>query len=464
MSYRGQNIGESQFIKAVIPPATTIKEATSSLYKLLSKQDVGTLGPNTEKLLLNSPNENAFWDEDRMKAFLKYSLIDPGLLLTLIQNSPSRVLNMVEQHLTVREVVESSSSSRPSVCSQIDQYQERFSAIIGNAKALAGKFEEIYSKISDGGLVNEAKSMAESMVKAEINEVKSKLESITGIFGALDIDIPERIASKILKKREEVEAMTTDDVIQDLIDSVKGQVAYIIDQFKEVKAEESLHIVKRICSMTSDMMKPVNDRLDEVRKMSEGIQSTKDRLNFVSSENTNRAVASGAYRIPPPEIKRQAIQFRGNIQTTIQAENTEAYYPPPIENVEVGDVTPWNNGNGDARIGFQNKLGGMGEEGWIRVDVRVKVLLMRLQAMYGERLMINSAYRSPSYNRRVGGAPKSTHMSGKALDISFESGYSTPKAERLISLAKQIGFHGIGRYPGKRFTHIDIASKREWRG
>lgn len=44
-------------------------------------------------------------------------------------------------------------------------------------------------------------------------------------------------------------------------------------------------------------------------------------------------------------------------------------------------------------------------------------MLEKLRAYGGFTVHINSGYRSPSYNRKIGGASKSQHIYGTAADI-----------------------------------------------
>lgn len=82
--------------------------------------------------------------------------------------------------------------------------------------------------------------------------------------------------------------------------------------------------------------------------------------------------------------------------------------------------------------------------------------LQVLRDEIGQPIIINSAYRYPAYNKRIGGASKSQHLTASAADIRTK-GY-TPRQlanviERLIKEGK-MRQGGIGVYP--TFTHYDI--------
>ena len=81
--------------------------------------------------------------------------------------------------------------------------------------------------------------------------------------------------------------------------------------------------------------------------------------------------------------------------------------------------------------------------------------LQRLRDAIGKPIIINSGYRSPLHNAKVGGSPNSQHLLGKAADIRVNG--MTPKevkavVERLISEGKMHN-GGIGLYP--TFLHYD---------
>lgn len=77
---------------------------------------------------------------------------------------------------------------------------------------------------------------------------------------------------------------------------------------------------------------------------------------------------------------------------------------------------------------------------------------------YGD-LKVNSAYRSPEHNKRVGGAKHSQHTHGNAFDVDV-SGVSRAERLALIEQARASGFKGIGVYDNA--LHFDVGPDRAW--
>ncbi|WP_053955088.1 YcbK family protein [Inediibacterium massiliense] len=91
-------------------------------------------------------------------------------------------------------------------------------------------------------------------------------------------------------------------------------------------------------------------------------------------------------------------------------------------------------------------------------DYRLIRLLQEMRDKIGRPMIINSGYRSPSYNKKVGGSPRSQHVLGKAVDIRV-NGFSP---EEIAKIATKMGFTGIGVY--KKFTHLDVRDHPHSRG
>ena len=88
-------------------------------------------------------------------------------------------------------------------------------------------------------------------------------------------------------------------------------------------------------------------------------------------------------------------------------------------------------------------------------------LLQKIRNHFGKSVNINSAYRTATYNKKVGGATYSQHCYGTAADIRISG--VTPKqvAAYVETLMPNTG--GIGIY--KNFTHVDVREvKSRWNG
>lgn len=81
----------------------------------------------------------------------------------------------------------------------------------------------------------------------------------------------------------------------------------------------------------------------------------------------------------------------------------------------------------------------------------------------GVPIKINSGYRSPEHNTKIGGSKTSQHLLGKAADIVID-GYTPDEVADLIEELIENGDilqGGLGRY--NTFTHYDIRkSKARW--
>lgn len=95
----------------------------------------------------------------------------------------------------------------------------------------------------------------------------------------------------------------------------------------------------------------------------------------------------------------------------------------------------------------------------ILIDDRLVILLQKIRDHFGKPVNINSAYRTPTYNVKIGGAKDSQHIYGIAADI-WIAGISPSK---VYAYADSLGVGGLGSY--KTFTHVDVrAGRARWNG
>lgn len=94
----------------------------------------------------------------------------------------------------------------------------------------------------------------------------------------------------------------------------------------------------------------------------------------------------------------------------------------------------------------------------VKVHAQLIALLQILRTKVNKPIIVNSGYRTPEHNKKIGGSKDSFHMKGMAVDISIPKGWTV---DSLAELGKQIGFTGIGRY--NNFVHFDVRPiKAEW--
>ena len=77
--------------------------------------------------------------------------------------------------------------------------------------------------------------------------------------------------------------------------------------------------------------------------------------------------------------------------------------------------------------------------------------LDKARELAGMPFIINSAYRSPEHNAKIGGRPNSSHLKGLAVDIACNK--STDRFD-LINCLLDVGFSRIGI--ASSFIHADI--------
>ena len=86
----------------------------------------------------------------------------------------------------------------------------------------------------------------------------------------------------------------------------------------------------------------------------------------------------------------------------------------------------------------------------------VKTHLQDIRTHFGKPVIVNSAYRTETYNRYVGGAKNSYHMKGRAFDISIKG----VSPQEIAKYAASIGVPGVIQY--NTFVHVDSRDTKYW--
>lgn len=95
----------------------------------------------------------------------------------------------------------------------------------------------------------------------------------------------------------------------------------------------------------------------------------------------------------------------------------------------------------------------------IKIDHDYLPLIQRFRQYVEAGVYFNSAYRTPSYNKKVGGATNSYHVKGQALDIPFLNSYKyLTSREKMCAFFNTLGVKGIIIYP--TFIHVDTRTTK----
>lgn len=81
--------------------------------------------------------------------------------------------------------------------------------------------------------------------------------------------------------------------------------------------------------------------------------------------------------------------------------------------------------------------------------------LEKIREHFNKPVIINSGYRTPDYNKRVGGSLCSQHILGKAADIHIDGVDPSIVYAFCDSLLTK---GGVGKY--KTFTHVDVRPRK----
>ena len=97
----------------------------------------------------------------------------------------------------------------------------------------------------------------------------------------------------------------------------------------------------------------------------------------------------------------------------------------------------------------------------VLVAPRLVMVLQTIRDRFGAAVTINSGYRTPQYNTKVGGVAHSQHCYGTAADITVKG----QKPADVAAYARQLmpDWGGVGIY--STFTHVDVREVRsDWTG
>jgi len=369
-----------------------------------------------------------------------------------------------------------------------DTKYQSLSGIIGDLSNKVLNFQKQLTAFVD--------SFAQSMmskISAIGNTVKRMFETMAGI--------PEATYKFIQRKIQNVKLFFSKENLTNIKNNINKTLTGGIKQFEDVLPDVLNFLLMLICGMFDKLQLFMQQPVDELNGFVQNYKTTYTTTAGYSTQVRNQIRSTGATRVNPTNrvadsSSGRAFYNRANPSRNIPGDVTPSerglldqigatglsgyfIFGSNVQNMGQRSTDRFKSNPTNTQFkkyydpdeNFHSDLGtngGIVDAGWANVNPGVWIRLIRtvkaaqnLGAISGP-VTINSAYRSPFYNRIiVGGAKSSHHMTGDALDISFGN-ISNSGGEEFIRQASIFGFGGISYYPASDFTHFDVSSVRTW--
>lgn len=328
------------------------------------------------------------------------------------------------------------------------------------------------------------KETIENLIDRIIATIDSTVQEVVGLY--------KRLHKKIVDLQQFFSDLTFDKIVDKIEDFIEGTTG----QFEELTAESIALLMFRFCQFAELIQSFFKDPVDSVVSELNVLEDETERLESLQNENLSTAVRAGAVRLNEAGIREAQERQRKLSQQRRQNVVSGAIRRNPGVPIEVGPepnigiyvASPQLSAEENLliqnlsdrgipnRFKFQSNVLNMGStvsdaqpgDGYKRVDPTVWQKLFNVSKRCNVEFRINSAYRSPQYNRlpSVGGAARSLHVTGKAIDVQM-NGFSDGTIRNFIQAASEEGFGGMGIYfsgLAVSFIHIDIGRRRIWHG
>lgn len=400
---------------------------------------------------------------------------------------------------------------------------------IEKIKNIEDAIKAAFEKIKVKALIEAIKAKIVQMIEQAIMKVCMAISnfSVESITGPITSAVEARIVVKVEEEKTSIGDFCNVENIRRLVQKIKRLIDYAVGLFANPSFEEIQFLIARLCALATGLeglFKGLKGPLSDFGNRYEEVFNT---IKNASNRITGEAIRSGAIRMSE-ESKRQKINIAkeawekaGNIKAPTIDEyrdipayeaiknesgngvivtpipdipaftgtiidltiNTSVPAPPPAPDVTVGISAPAVTGsplpsrppatsttNNASLLKFSGCwVSEMNppSEGWTKLDMNVKVYLIRLQkaaasaGVISGPLYVTSGWRSVQYNKKVGGAKSSLHLNGQAVDVTWKGfAAKSEQTAQFVALARKQGFRGIGLY--NSFVHLDIGPEKQW--
>jgi len=370
-------------------------------------------------------------------------------------------------------------SSMGGLCAQMPNFFaqiEGFFTLLGTAEAIIKDALEFLTKIRDLDDIIKAaiqkitvkaliEKLKEQLIKGlmdAFDNIRSAIENfnIENVIGNVSTFINEQLVKRVMTQKEKMCLFFNDENKKAIEDKFKSLVDYAVGLFENPNIEELYYLISRFCAFIFNIEALMNQIKSPLDNFANKYSNIANRLKIISNINTSSAIRNGAVRMSD-EKKKELIEKQ---ETMWSPENGKAITPTGEEPVNVKRITIKEYSTlpscKDVKEGTDSKIGISGDwvddencglEGYVNIDLDVKVYLIRLSDELGSKMDITSGWRSQQYNEEIGAPPESSHMSGKVVDIKAPG----DDEETFTNTAIKVGFKHV-RFLDSGDIHLDI--------
>jgi hypothetical protein len=246
----------------------------------------------------------------------------------------------------------------------------------------------------------------------------------------------------------------------------------LVAQFERLTAENVALMMFRFCQLSEVIQELLTAPVDGIKKLATALTIEQAALKSAGLVETKKAVEAGALRISADERAKTITETNEKVNKEAPSlaevsEGASGNYECPTcpSGDEMKQIAALDENGIPGKFTFESQVVNQNDfegkylkgAGYKKVQKEVWFKLLRTLDQTGTEVKINSAYRSPNYNKGRG-VSKSKHMTGQAIDVRVTGDY-TKRAEFVVA-ASRAGFTGIGVYSS--FIHLDIAGRRAW--
>jgi len=343
-------------------------------------------------------------------------------------------------------------STMTNIFQKIDAFYDLIGVIDGiitDALAFIQKineFEGYPPEIAQQGLItfliNQIKQKMEDIAEKVFQEVEDAInnfnvENIIGEFteGSL------ASVKAIMTAKEQLCTVLTDENKKSIKDKLKGFVDYAVSLLESPGLEQIRYLVFRFCALAANVEALLKDIMNPLDDYGLRFQRIVRRMEAISNINTSTAIRNGAIRYSPERreeaINRLRAMWDGdNNGEVVTSTGEKPIAVKPITAKEYQELPVCGKVFKSGHKGI--KVSGdwvedLGITGYTRIDLDVKVYLMRLRKVLGKDITITRGWYSTEYNEKVGGDPENSHLSGLVIDIKNDFSFDIPSEDLSVA-------------------------------